>query len=440
MSYEIKQGDLFGRIGTGVGKGLAETVPKEVERYRLSSGLRQFEQEAPGLTPLQQYTRLAAIPGMTPEHLYTIQPLLRQQMQREEGTKAKSGQTSPEQPTVIKIPSEKKESKEPKPFQDEEKEAGKKRSVKTIEQTRTQLVPIVMRSDQELYPEAQELSRQNPSTYPTPNDALPIVRQNEQTRVANLQEERNVANAADTLTTRAKQGLQAHWGKEATAKGIPETVQTRLLQNLEEDLADPKNKLSEAQLIKKYGEAGKNIAMQNTLLNERSKHWLSTEYMPSKIHNTIDTARKVFKQAGATEEFQDIISNKFNLTGPRASYLSDPPENKAANKIISKLPYPKVNTYGIPSPDDARKIAIQAADQITSLLRDEDSISSYAMAVKNKGGDAEAFLERINQNKKLGMFKPTARHDREIGKGIPLIPSLGDFWLFGLMGQENLLE
>ena len=33
MAIEINQGNLFGRIGTGIGKGLADQVPKEIDRY-----------------------------------------------------------------------------------------------------------------------------------------------------------------------------------------------------------------------------------------------------------------------------------------------------------------------------------------------------------------------------------------------------------------------
>lgn len=37
---KIKQGNIFGRIGSGIGQGLAEHAPKEIERSRLASGLK----------------------------------------------------------------------------------------------------------------------------------------------------------------------------------------------------------------------------------------------------------------------------------------------------------------------------------------------------------------------------------------------------------------
>ena len=59
--YTVKQPNIFGRIGSGIGQGLAETLPKEMERGRLSQGLQQFEKESGNLKPVQQYTRLAEI-------------------------------------------------------------------------------------------------------------------------------------------------------------------------------------------------------------------------------------------------------------------------------------------------------------------------------------------------------------------------------------------
>jgi hypothetical protein len=78
-------GNIFGRLGKGIGKGLSEQVPKEIERYRLSSGLEQLGQDAKGgkLTPLEIYTKAAGIPGMTPQHLYTIAPIIQEQMKRQ---------------------------------------------------------------------------------------------------------------------------------------------------------------------------------------------------------------------------------------------------------------------------------------------------------------------------------------------------------------------
>jgi hypothetical protein len=74
-----RKGTALSRFGAGVGQGLAEQAPKEVERYRLASGLKQFENESGNLSPLQQLARLASIPGITPQMIQSFGELAEQQ-------------------------------------------------------------------------------------------------------------------------------------------------------------------------------------------------------------------------------------------------------------------------------------------------------------------------------------------------------------------------
>ena len=78
MAQEIKNANIWGRVGTEIGKGLSEQVPKEIERNRLASGLKELEGQQ-GLTPFQQFSRLSSIPGITPQMIQSGAELLRQQ-------------------------------------------------------------------------------------------------------------------------------------------------------------------------------------------------------------------------------------------------------------------------------------------------------------------------------------------------------------------------
>ena len=82
MSYEVKQPNIFGRIGKGIGQGLSEQLPKEIERSRLSSGLKKLEQEK-DLDPLKFFTRAATLPGVTPQLIESLGQLSRQRLQNE---------------------------------------------------------------------------------------------------------------------------------------------------------------------------------------------------------------------------------------------------------------------------------------------------------------------------------------------------------------------
>jgi len=80
MSQKIKQANIFGRLGTGIGQGIAEQAPKEAERYRMQQGLQQLEKESANLSPTQQYTRALGVPGLIdrPQALQSYADLLRQ--------------------------------------------------------------------------------------------------------------------------------------------------------------------------------------------------------------------------------------------------------------------------------------------------------------------------------------------------------------------------
>src|ERR1700677_779209 len=78
-SFKVSQGSTAGRFGEGLGKGLGEALPKEVAQQRLSSGLKNFAQNAGNLSPLEAATQLFSIPGVTPQMVQVLPQLLQQQ-------------------------------------------------------------------------------------------------------------------------------------------------------------------------------------------------------------------------------------------------------------------------------------------------------------------------------------------------------------------------
>jgi len=82
MAQMIKQGNIFGRIGSGLGKGLAEQLPKEVERSRLASSLRDIGQNK-DLNQFERFAALASAPGSTPQIVHSGTELLKQQQIKE---------------------------------------------------------------------------------------------------------------------------------------------------------------------------------------------------------------------------------------------------------------------------------------------------------------------------------------------------------------------
>jgi len=71
--------NVFGRLGKGIGRGLSEQIPKEIERSRLASGLKKLEQEK-DLDPMKFFTRAATLPGATPQLIESLGQLAKQRM------------------------------------------------------------------------------------------------------------------------------------------------------------------------------------------------------------------------------------------------------------------------------------------------------------------------------------------------------------------------
>jgi hypothetical protein len=82
MVQIIPQGDIFGRIGEGVGEGISKQLPQEMDRMRLSKGLSEMEQGGQNLSPVQLAARMMAIPGMRPEYLTALYPMMQAEMNR----------------------------------------------------------------------------------------------------------------------------------------------------------------------------------------------------------------------------------------------------------------------------------------------------------------------------------------------------------------------
>lgn len=96
MAQYIKQGNIFGRIGENLGKGLAEQLPAAVERGRLAAGLKSFEQDYENLTPIQQLARLSAT-GASPQTIASFQELAKNQNQGNAYRRSAGGNPNPGQ-------------------------------------------------------------------------------------------------------------------------------------------------------------------------------------------------------------------------------------------------------------------------------------------------------------------------------------------------------
>ena len=81
MVQVIPAGNQWSMAGSNFGQGISEQIPKEVEHYRLSQGLKNLGQQK-NLTPMEYATQAASIYGMTPEMQRQFGQLAREQGNR----------------------------------------------------------------------------------------------------------------------------------------------------------------------------------------------------------------------------------------------------------------------------------------------------------------------------------------------------------------------
>ncbi len=75
MAQMIKQGNIFGRIGSRIGQGLAQSVPDELRYQRRKSGLESLAQQSANLSPEELYYKTAGIYDVTPQILQDTQKM-----------------------------------------------------------------------------------------------------------------------------------------------------------------------------------------------------------------------------------------------------------------------------------------------------------------------------------------------------------------------------
>lgn len=422
MSYEVKQGNIFGRIGAGIGKGLAEQLPKETDRLRLTKGLKDFETEAPNLNPLQQATRLASIPGMTPEMMYTLGPFIKQIAQRREALEQSEKGGLPDEKKGMMMPSQNQ------PFSEIFSTSKSKfQGLKGKEATEAQLTPIQRMSPAQLDAAAARLSNEAPNLYPDLGSARQKIIDDENRIIQNIEEQRAVGQTADTIRQKIEANLLKRWGGEKTSKDIDPVIQRELIDRYETELSDPNNKKSEAQLEKEYGDLGRKIAKATTNLKSKAKEGVATAG-PSKKIDTIKETRKVYKDAGLLKQFQDLVQSDFNISTPLAAYFTYPPSQEA-EKIVKKYSkgFNKTATAAIPAL--AKKASIEAADEISKLDLNDQSLLALSEIAKESGLDGNVFFNRLKSNMDSGLFESNERFENERQIGLPNMPALQDFWL-----------
>jgi hypothetical protein len=429
MSYSVKPGNIFGRIGSSIGKGLAEQIPKEVARERLASGLQQFEQDSGNLTPLQSLARLAAIPGAL-EHPQLVQTF--GELARQQGIKNAYQNYSGKRGNVLSkgkngVPNA--QNGVPNGQNGAQNNGLQSINFANLPQNgtgRSRIPSDIVRPEEEGQPTAVQ-------TNPLRQETIPIApwtpeRRNEEAgnisiefpgfsleKVDQMAADNEARELAQPTAEREKDRqrkeiredihdefikrleLLTHKKEDDLFSDITGEMQNNFLRTVERDLASNPNATLE-DVVEKRAQQVLNIVKSKNKIKDLGDRSLIDALDPWNKKKTLKQLLSVagtFNAVGDNEELFEILKKKgegnFAFSPSRAAWVSYPRSKQVSqftNNVKTKLV------------QDHIKNAKYYASQIGKLIQPEDHVLSIAQELSNKDAffDREVFLDELERN------------------------------------------
>ena len=442
--------DTFGRLGRSFGQGLAEQVPKEVDRYRLSKGLQQFEKDSPDLSPIQQLSRLSAIPGITPQMIQSFSELAKQQNTRNAYAKKAGEKPRPsslgEQSSGPSIQDVKfgnfdnstgKSNRFTKdtsnlPFDESQPPINPNNPLRpesiskkpwTAERRNQEIARIFEDFPQLTNQEAQAMA----SDYEARELAQPQAEQQIDRELNEKQKDLQEKFNTQLLTKLEKTGA----GPSAVYKDITGENLVNLQRGMERDLrANPKANVDD--IINRWTTKALDLAKAKSQLKTTSSgYFLSKIFSNEKYKSKLNEYQRIFADSGNLEEFSNILKSKdFEMSPQGAASIAYPRTNQIKSYVSKISPksekYPQKNSLS-----NSRKYATE----IQNLITPKDNLLAIAWDLRSKDPyfNQNAFFQQLQEDQdEIGL---TERQRRELAEGSSdILPSWGDIVYLPLFG------
>lgn len=427
MATYVKQGDIFGRIGTGLGQGLAEQLPKEIERGRLASGLKEVAEQK-DLSNIQRFAALAGVPGAVdrPQLLQTFGDLIRQDAIISNFNKTENKNVPPK-----RNPS----SNMPKPGLS---------SATTTEGTEAKLNPYIPPSGPEQEYQARQLMAKEPQVYPTIDSARQAIANqvagNIQQSNANIKK----ADLSEEVQNKAEQKLTDEI--QTVGAKIPGTLLSRIQQEAVDAVKNKKLSLDEAKTY--FGQEADAASRDFSNIRSWGNLGLITN-SPKELIQSMSTLQKNSKERNYQKEAADSLIADNGLT-PQFAYAQMYPvkDIPQLNQELKALPNiqpqrekspqgPGLQSLDIANPkkDRSRQQTLDVAPALARAMGLEGSPLSIAYELEKKGYDPQAWKEYLNDNRDKYNFS-THQLD-ELEKPQPTFFGwLNDWWLSSFSGVK----
>jgi hypothetical protein len=427
---DIKQGDIFGRVGTSIGKGLAENVPKEIERNRFRQGVEYLGKEGANMSPFQKLGYLQSLPGTTPQFTASAADLLNKEAQGR-ALENINRQSNVNNENFFKNNAQ-------SPNQNGDQNAPSITDAETLEKSLEGYIP---KTRDELDQRAAQLFNANRARYNNdPTEAL-VAAQDEDSRnqkIAQAHQEKyqnldkTQQNVKETLR------LQSNNLKVKVPANVYSKIESEAIRATK-PISKGGEGLTEEQASKDYGEKLDKISRQYENVKSIG-NWGITFKSPKKTLDTINALEKDFRERDDTQNLGDEFINKQKLSPMFAFSLAEPVRNnKSLSRDMKKLPKlerefflnkPKnINSFADFSVQQTEDIAPKFAEY---LKKGGASPLAVAYELEKNGYDADTFLNYVVENQKA--LNLTANQIDQIEKPRNAVGTINDVWLSSFTG------
>ena len=386
---------IAGRIGKGFGQGLAEQLPKELERSRLSHGLRTLGQtDYTGKNRLEMAADLAAIPGMTPELMSFAQQQLVNKNFADQ-TKRKP-EPSPKPNEAI--------SGQPR----ENAEATSKPNIEVPLKERGLAAPAQIRQYQQgrLQTPSQEDINSLASDYLNSGYANDI---NHAQQMAAQALQQNITAQNERIGA-FRSGLTNRMQLDLEEQGLGDYQD--LLGKVQQDLLDQGELLisqgaTPQAAEKEVQDIMRDIALATTQTQNTGAQSIWSTSADEKI-TALKNQKKIYDKYGYGEQFNDVAQHALGSTPLYAANALEPLQNETVKKELKGLKEP---TFG------QGKLSAKKLDEIIENIKPNDNLLSIAYELRNKRYNVNQFIERLQQLEGKKFF-PTEQQGRQLTKPI----------------------
>lgn len=433
-------------LGNAFGEGLAEQLPKEIERYRLSNGLKNLMKNAPNQDPMQTFAEFVSIPGVigNPQLMHTFGGLINRQMQGKSLKDYFNNQQQSEPSTIDK--------ETPSPFPGTENlskndiENSRERkypSLTTHESFSNMRNLYIPKTEDDIINDASRRYSENPGLYKNdPDIAIETARradQIEQNRSKSKMEQHGILTSLqDDVVNRLREfsnRLNAQVPADIFSKVEDEAI------NATKSKEEGGEGLDSQQAMKKYGEKLDKISREYDKINSIG-NWGIVTKKPSEILNSMKSLREKFASRNDLRNYAQTLMSSTQIT-PEMSYSQAYPVNKypELNDVLKDIPDASKNKnmsrqmpgwiprYGAlpPQEGELKKETLRISKKIFDVLGDASPLSvSYEL--NKKGYPADIWIDYLIENKsKLKNF--SAEQEDQLGISTGAMFNLNDYWL-----------